>query len=235
MSLTSEVPARAVPATDDGVRLVVRPAEEVLLPRGATLGTVRAGLADLLRRPELRHARLEADGVAVTDSDAVGVRPLLPGATLSVVADRPRLTDGDAVRAFMRMPDATDNTQVEAWSELGDGTRVAEGTVSMGAAPEPSALRQRLAPNGEALVGYVGRVAMEKRVHLLKHIADLPGIVRLARLYGDDAVDAAGPQQRAQVGDRGRQVPQPGLEPVRPVEQPRRVAKRPAFGHRGVH
>jgi hypothetical protein len=53
--------------------------------------------------------------------------------------------DGDAVRAVMRMPDATDNTQGEAWSELGDGTRVAEGTVSMGAAPEPSALRQRLA------------------------------------------------------------------------------------------
>lgn len=38
------------------------------------------------------------------------------------------------------------------------------------------ALRAELAPNGEVVVGYVGRVAGDKRVHLLTHLADLPGV-----------------------------------------------------------
>jgi phosphatidylinositol alpha 1,6-mannosyltransferase len=37
-------------------------------------------------------------------------------------------------------------------------------------------LRATLAPNGETVVGYVGRLAGDKRVHLLTHIADLPGV-----------------------------------------------------------
>jgi phosphatidylinositol alpha 1,6-mannosyltransferase len=37
-------------------------------------------------------------------------------------------------------------------------------------------LRRRVAPNGEVIVGYVGRLAGDKRVHLLTHVADLPNV-----------------------------------------------------------
>jgi phosphatidylinositol alpha 1,6-mannosyltransferase len=37
-------------------------------------------------------------------------------------------------------------------------------------------LRRRLAPNGELVVGYVGRLAPEKRVHLLQHLLKMPGV-----------------------------------------------------------
>ncbi|MGN0065952.1 MAG: glycosyltransferase family 4 protein [Nocardioides sp.] len=50
-------------------------------------------------------------------------------------------------------------------------------------------LRSRLAPEGELLVGYVGRLAAEKELELLTHVHDLPG-TRLVVVGG-------GPQERA--------------------------------------
>jgi phosphatidylinositol alpha 1,6-mannosyltransferase len=51
------------------------------------------------------------------------------------------------------------------------------------------ALRKELAPNGEVLAGYVGRLATEKRVDLLSGVAELPG-VRLVVVGGGPAETA---------------------------------------------
>lgn len=39
-----------------------------------------------------------------------------------------------------------------------------------------AALRAELAPDGQVLVGYVGRLATEKRPALLRHLTDIPGV-----------------------------------------------------------
>lgn len=49
-------------------------------------------------------------------------------------------------------------------------------TVRFDPSHRSAALRSSLAPGGEVVVGYVGRLAGDKRVHLLTHLADLPGV-----------------------------------------------------------
>lgn len=75
-------------ATDDAVRVTLHPGEDVLLRPGARLGDVRAPLAGLTRRPELRYMALAVDGQDLTDDQVVGERPLLPGAVLHVAGAR---------------------------------------------------------------------------------------------------------------------------------------------------
>jgi phosphatidylinositol alpha 1,6-mannosyltransferase len=59
-------------------------------------------------------------------------------------------------------------------------------TVRFDAKHRSAGVRRALAPNGEVLVGYVGRLAVEKRVDLLAPIAKLPG-VRLVVIGGGPA------------------------------------------------
>jgi len=53
-------------------------------------------------------------------------------------------TDREAVRAFVKQPPAgARDVQVDVWIERDDGMRVGEGTVSVGAPAEPTALMRR--------------------------------------------------------------------------------------------
>jgi phosphatidylinositol alpha 1,6-mannosyltransferase len=56
-------------------------------------------------------------------------------------------------------------------------------TVQFDPAKRSEALRRRIAPAGELVVGYVGRLAAEKELHLLREVQDLPG-VRLVLVGG---------------------------------------------------
>lgn len=78
------------PSSDSAVRVTLHPGEDILLRPGARLADVRAPLASLVRRPELRYATFAVDGEPLTDDQVVGERPLLPGAVLGVRRPSPR-------------------------------------------------------------------------------------------------------------------------------------------------
>ena len=58
----------------------------------------------------------------------------------------------------------------------GRGVDTSTYSANLRTSEEVRALRRRFAPNGECIVGYVGRLAPEKELHRLAEISDLPGI-----------------------------------------------------------
>src|ERR1700761_5442529 len=85
-------------------------------------------------------------------------------------------------------------------------------------------LRRQLAPGGEVLAGYVGRLATEKRVDLLAGVAELPG-VRLVVVGGGPAAEALGERMPAAVF----------LGEQRGAELARTYASLDVFVHSGPH
>ncbi|MDF9875345.1 FtsK/SpoIIIE domain-containing protein [Cellulosimicrobium cellulans] len=135
-------PERAGSRGEAWLRVTVHPATDVLLPSGARLGDVRADLAELVCRPEMRTAALLVDGVPVDDDQRCGTRPLLPGATVAVVPAGGRPVAGtarpDAVLAaplhvavlagkdagrLVAVPDGAGRTRVDALDVRHRGTR----------------------------------------------------------------------------------------------------------------
>ncbi len=163
------VPAgRAAPA--GVVRLTLHPGEDVEVRAGATVGELREPLAALVRRPELRQAALEADGVPLADGDVVGRRPLLAGATVRAATrpDGPRATaarDEAAVRAAWSL---SRDTGLEAGEMVGlhGPTVLAPGGLRVHVRPDvrrPGRVRVRRDPRARGVVVLAGTGAGRRR------------------------------------------------------------------------
>lgn len=101
-----------------------------------------------------------------------------------------RVTERIARRIIGRIHDGADLTLAPSSSAAGDllasgvdrvarwgrGVDIELFHPRHGVSPETAALRGRLAPAGEVLVGYIGRLAPEKQVERLAQLRGIPGI-----------------------------------------------------------
>lgn len=120
--------------------------------------------------------RLGIPTVAIYQTDLVGFadRYQIPGGAPAMVRLTRRVHDGVTTtlapsRASVTQLRALGVRNVALWprgvdQELFDPSRANDR------------LRETLAPEGELLVGYVGRLAPEKELHLLRHVHDLAGV-----------------------------------------------------------
>ena len=135
--------------------------------------------------------RLGLPAVAVYQTDLAGyARAYRAGSTIGEVAAwrRIRTVHCAADRTLApSTPAAQDLTahgvpRVKIWRRGVDSVRFDPGRRDL-------ALRRSLAPEGDVLVGYVGRLAPEKRVDLLAEVCDLPGVTLV--VIGDGPSDPA--------------------------------------------
>ncbi|MFF3635183.1 glycosyltransferase family 4 protein [Streptomyces sp. NPDC002250] len=120
-------------------------------------------------------ARLGIPAVAVYQTDLAGYARTYMGAGEAAAWRRIRSVHTAADRtlapssAALRDLEAHDVPRVRLWPRGVD-------TVRFRPDHRDEALRRELAPNGEVLVGYVGRLAPEKQVDLLSGVCGLPGV-----------------------------------------------------------
>ncbi|MEU0835182.1 glycosyltransferase family 1 protein [Streptomyces sp. NPDC005969] len=120
-------------------------------------------------------ARLGLPTVAVYQTDLAGYARTYLGAGENTAWRRMRAVHSAADRTLApstaAVRDLTDHgvERVQLWPRGVD-------TVRFRPALRDEALRRRLAPGGEKLVGYVGRLAPEKHVELLAGACGLPGV-----------------------------------------------------------
>ncbi|MEV5883525.1 glycosyltransferase family 1 protein [Streptomyces sp. NPDC052020] len=120
-------------------------------------------------------ARLRIPAVAVYQTDLAGYARTYLGAGEAAAWRRLRSVHGAAdltlapSSAAARDLRAHGVPRVELWPRGVDTVRFRPGRCD-------AALRRELAPNGELIVGYVGRLAAEKRVELLAGVQGLEGV-----------------------------------------------------------
>ncbi|MEU9296311.1 glycosyltransferase family 1 protein [Streptomyces sp. NPDC048266] len=160
------------------------PQVRVALPSRRVAAAIAAHRADLVHlagpfvlgvRGMTAAARLGIPAVAVYQTDLAGYARAYVGAGEGAAWRRLRAVHGAADRtlapssAAVRDLEAQGIGRIRLWGRGVDTVRFRPGL-------RDDALRRELAPDGELLVGYVGRLAPEKRVDLLSGAGDLPGV-----------------------------------------------------------
>ncbi|MDQ3716994.1 MAG: glycosyltransferase family 1 protein [Actinomycetota bacterium] len=138
----------------------------VHLASPAVLGAQAAYVARALAVPAVAVYQTDLAGFAVRYGCAVMQRPLWNWIRrIHGLAERTLAPSRDAVEQLLR-------------HGIGGVHRWARGVDLTGFHPHrrSAALRAELAPNGELLVGYIGRLAAEKQVDLLASLGNMPGV-----------------------------------------------------------
>ncbi|MFF3761788.1 glycosyltransferase family 4 protein [Streptomyces sp. NPDC002185] len=160
------------------------PQVRVALPSRRVAAAIAAHRSDLVHlagpfvlgaRGMTAAARLGLPAVAVYQTDLAGYARTYVGTGESTAWRRLRTVHGAADRtlapstAALRDLEAHGIGRVRLWGRGVDTVRFRPDL-------RDTALRRELAPGGELLVGYVGRLAPEKRVDLLAGVQALPGV-----------------------------------------------------------
>ncbi|MEV8335558.1 glycosyltransferase family 1 protein [Streptomyces niveus] len=160
------------------------PQVRVALPSRRVAATLAAHRADLVHlagpfvlgvRGMAAAARLGIPAVAVYQTDLAGYARTYMGAGEAAAWRRLRAVHSAADRTLAPSSAAVKDLEehrvprVRLWPRGVD-------TVRFRPELRDDALRRRLAPNGELIVGYVGRLAAEKHVELLSGVCGLPGV-----------------------------------------------------------
>lgn len=120
-------------------------------------------------------ARLGLPAVAVYQTDLAGYARTYVGAGESAAWRRLRAVHGAADRTLAPSTSAVRDLEAHGIGRIRLWRRGVD-TERFRPALRDESLRRSLAPGGETLVGYVGRLAPEKRVDLLAGVCGLPGV-----------------------------------------------------------
>ncbi|MEU6876947.1 glycosyltransferase family 1 protein [Streptomyces sp. NPDC046712] len=160
------------------------PQVRVALPSRRLTAAIAAHRADLVHlaspfvlgvRGMAAANRLGLPAVAVYQTDLAGYARTYMGAGEGAAWRRLRAVHGAADRTLAPSTAAAHDLETHGIGRIRLWRRGVD-TVRFRPDLRDEALRRELAPGGELLVGYIGRLAPEKRVELLSGVCGLPGV-----------------------------------------------------------